>query len=62
MKKKITLIAIVLAMSAVGAVSLLAPTPATAVDCSIVRCPGCPDGYVFKPSGGNCCRCVPIRN
>jgi hypothetical protein len=34
---------------------------ALSINCSIVRCPGCPEGCVFKPSGGNCCRCVPAR-
>ena len=61
LKRKTALIAIVLSMAAAGAVSLLAPAPASAIDCSIVRCPGCPDGYVFKPTGGNCCRCVPAK-
>ena len=60
MKKRL-LTAVLVAIAAVGTVALLAPTPATAIDCSIVRCPGCPDGYVLKPSGGNCCRCVQVR-
>jgi hypothetical protein len=52
--------AALLAAAAWGASALLSP-PAFSVDCSIVRCPGCPDGYVFKPTGNNCCRCVPAR-
>ena len=59
--KKRTFVAILIAVAAIGTVSLLAPTPVTAIDCSIVRCPGCPDGYVLKPAGGNCCRCVPVK-
>jgi hypothetical protein len=61
MKKK-TLAAIFVALAALGTVSVLTWTPATAIDCSIVRCPGCPEGYVLKPSGGNCCRCVAVRH
>ena len=58
MKK--ALAALVLAAATFGIVQAL--TPATvAIDCSIVRCPGCPEGYVFKPTGNNCCRCVPAR-
>jgi hypothetical protein len=62
MKKKMLAAILFVLVAAVGAVALLAPTPAPAIDCSIVRCPGCPDGYVLKPTGGNCCRCVPIRH
>ena len=51
---------VVLAAATFGIVQAL--TPATfAINCSIVRCPGCPDGYMLKPTGNNCCRCVPIR-
>lgn len=59
MKK--TFAAALVAVAAWGVLTLLAP-PAIAVDCSIVRCPGCPEGYQLKPSGNNCCRCVPIRH
>lgn len=59
MKK--TFAAAMLAVVAFGVLSLLAP-PVMSVDCSLVRCPGCPDGYEFKPTGNNCCRCVPIRH
>ena len=49
-----------LAAATFGIVQAL--TPATmAINCSIVRCPGCPEGYQLKPTGSNCCRCVPIR-
>ena len=37
----------------------LATPPAHAINCSLVRCPGCEPGYVFKPTGNDCCRCVP---
>jgi hypothetical protein len=36
----------------------VAPAPANAIDCSLVRCMACPEGYVFSPTPGNCCRCV----
>jgi hypothetical protein len=41
-----------------GALSV-APAPAAAanVDCSLVRCAGCPEGYVLAPTGNDCCRC-----
>jgi len=26
--------------------------------CAGVRCIACPEGYVFAPTPGNCCRCV----
>lgn len=58
MKK--TFAAVLFAVAAWGAASLLAP-PAIAIDCSIVRCPGCPDGFELKPTGNNCCRCVRIH-
>jgi hypothetical protein len=60
MKKK-TFAAALFAVAVWGALSLLAP-PALCIDCSIVRCPGCPEGYQLKPSGNNCCRCVPIHH
>ena len=52
--------AVALAVAVFGVVQALTPVTG-AVDCSIVRCPGCPDGYVLKPTGNNCCRCVAIR-
>ena len=57
---KRVLATLVLATAVFGIVQALTPTT-LAIDCSIVRCPGCPDGYMFKPTGNNCCRCVPIR-
>ncbi|HKQ62079.1 MAG TPA: hypothetical protein VJS92_12385 [Candidatus Polarisedimenticolaceae bacterium] len=59
MKRKI-FAAVLLAAATLGAAALLTP-PAYSVDCSLVRCPGCPPGYVFKPTGNNCCRCVPAH-
>ena len=53
-------VAALFAAAAWGAVAVLTP-PALSIDCSLVRCPGCPEGYVFKPTGNNCCRCVPAR-
>ena len=60
MKQK-TFAATVLAVIAWGCLVVLTP-PAMSIDCSLVRCPGCPDGFEFKPTGGNCCRCVPIKH
>ena len=54
-------VAALLAAAAWGASALLTP-PVYSVDCSIVRCPGCPTGYVLKPTGNNCCRCSILRN
>jgi hypothetical protein len=58
MKK--VLATVLFAAAAWGMVTVLTP-PVLSIDCSLVRCPGCPEGYVFKPSGNNCCRCVPAR-
>lgn len=58
MKKALAVL--VLAAATFGIVQALTPA-AMAINCSIVRCPGCPDGYQFKPTGNDCCRCVPIR-
>lgn len=55
--KKLFLTALVL-LGTFGVLELSTP-PAAAIDCSLVRCPGCPEGYVFRPTGNNCCRCVP---
>jgi hypothetical protein len=44
--------------------SVLIPTPAANAQggpCAGVRCLECPVGYELKPTGGNCCRCVPIN-
>jgi hypothetical protein len=30
---------------------------AQAVDCTVVRCAGCPVGYHLAPTGSDCCRC-----
>jgi len=32
---------------------------AQAANCDNVRCMACPDGYVWAPTGNNCCRCIP---
>ena len=58
--KKRMLVVFLLVAAVWGLMALLAPT-VSAIDCSIVRCPGCPEGYVLKPTGNNCCRCVPIK-
>lgn len=41
------------------AIQVSAPTATAAGKCDAVRCPGCPEGYVFAPTGNDCCRCVP---
>ena len=60
MRSKRLFVVLLLVAAVLGLAAFLAPT-ATAIDCSQVRCPGCPEGYEFKPSGHNCCRCVPIK-
>lgn len=57
MKKKLILAGLI-ALGALGAVGFNAKQ-ADAVDCSLVRCMECPAGYVLKPTGNDCCRCVP---
>ena len=37
----------------------LAPAQAAPGVCAGVRCMACPEGFVLKPTGNNCCRCVP---
>jgi len=32
---------------------------AEAVNCDLVRCMACPDGYHLAPTGNDCCRCLP---
>lgn len=48
---------------AVGAFTAIQTTVPAAnanhIDCSLVRCEGCPEGYVFSPTPHNCCRCIP---
>lgn len=39
----------------------LIPTPASAFNCSNVRCAECPPGTTWAPTGHDCCRCVPIK-
>jgi hypothetical protein len=56
--KKLILAGLVIA-GALGAVSATAPKAEANVDCSLVRCMECPAGYVLKPTGNDCCRCVP---
>lgn len=56
--KKLILAGLVIA-GALGAVTVTAPKADANVDCSLVRCMACPDGYVLKPTGNDCCRCMP---
>lgn len=43
-----------------GLTSLPPANAAPPIDCALVRCAPCPEGFrlLFKPN--NCCRCVPI--
>jgi hypothetical protein len=46
-----------------GAFAALETAPAQAAPggaCAGVRCMACPEGYVLKPTGSDCCRCVPL--
>lgn len=37
-----------------------APAPAVAAGaCDNVRCMACPEGTVWAPKPGDCCRCIP---
>jgi hypothetical protein len=49
-------------LGAWGLVSLPSVSVAQPIDCAVVRCAPCPEGFrlLFKPN--NCCRCVPIPN
>jgi len=49
-------------LGALGAVSIPPASAARPIDCALVRCLPCPEGFrlLFKPN--NCCRCVPIPN
>ena len=59
MKKKL-FAAGLFAVAVIGATQLLSTTPAAArINCSQVRCAGCPDGQHLAPTPGNCCRCLP---
>lgn len=54
------ILAALIALSAWGVVSL---TPAQAdppIDCALVRCLPCPEGFRLLLKPNNCCRCVPI--
>lgn len=51
----------IVALAAIASVQVSAPQAGAApIDCSTVKCMACPEGYVFAPTQGNCCRCVRI--
>lgn len=53
------ILAAFIGLASFGAVELSTPkAQADPVDCSFVKCPACPEGTVFSPTNGNCCRCV----
>jgi hypothetical protein len=56
--KRIILAGLV-ALGALTAVQISAPTATAAGKCDTVRCAECPAGYVWAPTGNDCCRCVP---
>ena len=48
-----------------GAWGLVSLPPASAdppIDCALVRCLPCPEGFRLLGQPNNCCRCVPIPN
>ena len=48
-----------------GAWGLTSLPPASAdppIDCALVRCLPCPEGFRLLMKPNNCCRCVPIPN
>ena len=47
-------------LAAVASLQISAPkASANHVDCSLVRCMACPDGFHLAPTHHNCCRCLP---
>ena len=55
------LLAGLVAMGAFASIQATVPAAnANHVDCSLVRCMACPDGYVLSPTHNDCCRCVKI--
>lgn len=58
--KRLMLAGLVLAGS-FAAIDFTAPqaTAADKIDCALVRCFPCDEGWVHAPKGDNCCRCVP---
>jgi hypothetical protein len=56
--KRILLAGLVL-LGALGAVELTTPSAEAVGPCAGVRCVACPEGFVLKPTGNDCCRCVP---
>lgn len=58
--KRLILAGLVMA-GALGAVLIPAPKAnAQGGPCAGVRCMACPEGFELKPTGNDCCRCVPI--
>ena len=47
------------ALGALGSLQISAPNASALDRCATVRCMACPEGYVFAPTGNNCCRCIP---
>lgn len=47
------------ALGTFTAIQVSAPNATAAGKCDTVRCMECPAGYVWAPTGNDCCRCVP---
>ena len=58
MKRLFALVLVLLGV--LGSVALSPVSADPPIDCALVRCLPCPEGFrlLFKPN--NCCRCVPI--
>lgn len=58
MKRLVLLVAVLVV--ALGAVSLSPVSADPPIDCALVRCLPCPEGFRLLLQPHNCCRCVPI--
>jgi len=57
--KKLAL-ALLFLLSAFAALEIAPASAAPGGPCAGVRCQACPEGFVLKPTGSDCCRCVPL--
>jgi hypothetical protein len=57
--KRVILAALV-TLGAWGVVSLPTVQADPPIDCALVRCLPCPEGFRLLLKPNNCCRCVPI--
>lgn len=61
MKNVKNLVFALLVLFGAAAALQIAPAQAAPDRCAGVRCMACPEGFELKPTGNDCCRCVPIR-